>query len=45
MVVLILMLLGKEDDLRHLDHSLLDCCFSFHYLESSSFEPGGNDGA
>ena len=35
----------QEDDLRHLDSSLLDCYLSFHSLESSSFQPGGNDGA
>ena len=34
-----------EDDLRHLDSSLLDCYLSFHSSESSSFQPGGNDGA
>ena len=34
-----------EDDLRHLDHSLLDCYLSSHFLESSSFQPGWNDGA
>ena len=33
-----------EDDLRHLDSSLLDCYISFHFSESSSFQPGGNDG-
>ena len=33
-----------EDDLRHLDYSLLDCYLSFHSSESSSFQPGGNDG-
>ena len=35
----------QEDDLRHLGYSLLDCYLSFHYSESSSFQPGGNDGA
>ena len=35
----------QEDDLRHLDSSLLDCYLSFHSSESSSFQPGGNDGA
>ena len=35
----------QEDDLRHLDSSLLDCYLSFHSTESSSFQPGGNDGA
>ena len=35
----------QEDNLRHLDHSLLDCYLSFHSSESSSFQPGGNDGA
>ena len=33
-----------ENDLRYLDPSLLDCYLSFH-SESSSFQPGGNDGA
>ena len=35
----------QEDDLRHLDHLLLDCYLSFHSSESSSFQHGGNDGA
>ena len=35
----------QEDDLRHLDPSLLDCYISFHSSESNSFQPGGNDGA
>ena len=35
----------QEDDLRHLDPSLLDCCLSSHSLESSSFQPEENDGA
>ena len=35
----------QEDDLRHLDSSLLDCYISFHSLESSSFQPEGNDRA
>ena len=35
----------QEDDLRHLDSSLLDCYLSFHSSESSSFQPGRNDGA
>ena len=30
-----------EDDLRHLDHLLLDCYLSSHSSESSSFQPGG----
>ena len=34
-----------EDDLRHLDHSLLNCYISSHSLKSSSFQPGGNDEA
>ena len=34
-----------EDDLRHLDPSLLDCYLSSHFSESSYFQPGGNDGA
>ena len=34
-----------EDDLRHLDPSLLDCYLSAHSSESSSFQLGGNDGA
>ena len=34
----------QEDDLRYLDSSLLDCYLSFHSLESSSFQHGGNDG-
>ena len=34
----------QEDDLRHLDYSLLDCYLSFHSSESSSFQPGGNNG-
>ena len=35
----------QEDDLHHLDSSLLDCYLSFHSSESTSFQPGGNDGA
>ena len=35
----------QEDDLHHLDHSLLDCYLSSHYSESSSFQPRGNDEA
>ena len=35
----------QEDDLLHLDSSLLDYYLSFHFSESSSFQPGGNDGA
>ena len=35
----------REDDLRLLDHSLLNCYLSSHSSESSSFEPGGNNGA
>ena len=35
----------QEDDLRNLDHSLLNCYLSSHSSESSSFQPGGNDGA
>ena len=35
----------QEDDLRHLDPSLLDCYLSFHSSESSSFQLGGNDWA
>ena len=35
----------KDDDLRHLDPSLLDCYLSFHSSESSYFQPRGNDGA
>ena len=35
----------QEDDLRHLDSSLLDCYLSFHTSESSSFQPGVNNGA
>ena len=34
-----------EDDLCHLDPSLLDYYLSSHSLELSSFQPGGNDGA
>ena len=34
----------QEDDLRHLDPLLLDCYISSHSSESSSFQPGGNDG-
>ena len=34
----------QEDDLRHLDPSLLDCYLSSHSSESRSFQPGGNDG-
>ena len=33
----------QEDDLRL--PSLLDCYLSSHSLKSSSFQPGGNDGA
>ena len=40
------MKLAKEYDLRNLDSSLLDCCYlSSRSLESSSFQPGENDGA
>ena len=35
----------QEDALCHLDPLLLECYFSFHSSESSSFQPGGNDGA
>ena len=35
----------QEDDLLHLDSSLLDCYLSFHSSKSSSFQPEGNDGA
>ena len=35
----------QEDDLRHLDHLLLECYLSSHSSESSSFQPRGNDGA
>ena len=35
----------QEDDLRHLDPSLLDCYISFYFSESSFFQPGRNDGA
>ena len=35
----------QEDDLRYLDPSFLDYYISFHSSESSSFQPGGNDGA
>ena len=31
----------QEDDLRHLNHSLLDCYLSSHSLELSYFQPGG----
>ena len=34
-----------EDDLQLLDPSLLDCYLSSHSSKSSSFQPGGNDGA
>ena len=34
----------QEDDLRHLDHSLMDCYLSSHSSELSSFQLGGNDG-
>ena len=34
----------QDDDLRHLDHSLLDCCISSHSSKSSYFQPKGNDG-
>ena len=34
----------QEDGLCHLDSSLLDCYISFQSSESSSFQPGGNDG-
>ena len=43
MVAMILMLLGYKDDLRHLDHSLLDWYMSPHSLKLSSFQPEGND--
>ena len=35
----------QEENLRHLDPSLLDCYLSSHSSESSSFQPKGNDGA
>ena len=35
----------QEDDLRLLNPSLLNCYLSFHSLESSSFQHGGNDRA
>ena len=35
----------QEDNLRHLDPSLLDCYFSSHSSKPSSFQLGGNDGA
>ena len=35
----------QEDDLRHLDSSLLDCYLFSHSSGSSSFQPGENDGA
>ena len=35
----------QEDDLRHLDSSLLDFYLSSHSSESNSFQLGGNDGA
>ena len=35
----------QDDDLCHLNPSLLDCYLSFHSSESSSFQPEGNDGA
>ena len=35
----------QKDDLRHLDHSLLNCYLSSYSSESSSFQPEGNDGA
>ena len=35
----------QEDDLRHLDHLLLDCYLFSHFSESSSFQLGGNYGA
>ena len=35
----------QEDDLLHLNPSLLDCYLSSHSLESSSFQHGGNDRA
>ena len=35
----------QENDLRHLDPSLLDCYLSSHSSESSSFQLVGNDGA
>ena len=34
----------QEDDLHHLDHSLLDCYLSSHSSKSSSFQPEGNNG-
>ena len=37
-------ILIQEDDLHHLDHLLLNCYLSSHSSESSSFQPGGNDG-
>ena len=33
----------QEDDLCHLNISLLDCYLSSHSLESSFFQPRGND--
>ena len=30
-----------KDDLRHFDHSLLDCYLSSHYSELSSFQSEG----
>ena len=35
----------QEDDLHHLDHSLLDCYLSSHSSKSSSFQLKGNDEA
>ena len=35
----------QEDDLRHLDSSLLDCYLSFHSSESSYFQLEMNDEA
>ena len=35
----------QEDDLRHLDHSLLDCYISSHSSESNFFQHRGNDEA
>ena len=35
----------QEDDLHHLDPSLLDCYLSSHFLELSSFQPEENDEA
>ena len=35
----------QENDLRHLDSSLLDCYIFSYSSESSYFQPKGNDGA